>query len=81
MDSCMYLFDWDDKIMGKGIVPEGHYERIELYRERYSQGKDIFTGKPLPSIDYEQREKTEQRKAGAAIYGFTNKRVNNEVSS
>ena len=77
----MYLHNWDNKIMGKGIVPEGHYERIELYTKRYAEGKDIFTGKTFPSIEYEQREDTEKRKAGAAIYGFTNKRVNNEVSS
>ena len=81
MDSCMYLLNWDNKIMGKGIVPKGHYERIELYRERYSQGRDIFTGKKLGRIEYEQREFTEQQKADAAIYGFTNRRVNNEVSS
>ena len=72
--------------MGKGIVPEGHYERIELYRERYSQGRDIFTGKKLGKIEYDQREETEQRKADAASYGFGNKNgfkkyMNNEIPS
>ena len=65
----------------QGLIPKGHFERIELYTNRYAEGKDIFTGKSLLSIEYEQREETEKRKADAAIHGFTNKRVNNEVSS
>jgi hypothetical protein len=72
--------------MGKGIVPEGHYERIELYAERYALGQDIFTGRSLGKIEYEQREEAELRKARSASYGFGhvngfNKHVNDEVSS
>ena len=68
------------------ILPIGHIERIELYTKRYSEGRDIFTGNPLPSIEYEQREETEKRKAETAKRGLPNKHgfnqyVNNEISS
>ena len=52
---------------------EAQSNRVNLYAKRYAEGKDIFTGKPLLSIEYEQRELTEQQKADAAIYGFGNK--------
>ena len=67
-------------------LPIGHIERIELYTKRYSEGRDIFTGNPLPSIEYEQREEIEKRKAEIASRELPNKHginqyMNNEISS
>ena len=74
----------DNKIMVR--LPTGHIERIELYTERYSQSKDIFTGKKLGKVEYEQRKETEKKKAETAKRGFpnqygVNQYVNNEISS
>ena len=70
----------------KRRIVEGHQERIELYTKRYSESKNIFTGEPLSTIDYEQREETERKKAETAKRDLPNKHgfnqfVNNEISS
>ena len=72
MDSGMFIFNSDNKIMGIGkrLVAEGHSERIELYTERYALSLDIFSGEPLEGVDFEQREKAESRKSRAESYGF-----------
>ena len=67
-------------------LPIGHIERIELYRERYSQGKDIFTGEKLGKVEYKQREETERKKEETANRELPNRHginqyVNNEISS
>ena len=40
------------------VPVEGHLERIELYRERWEQGLDIWTGEPIDGIDLLQRKDT-----------------------
>ena len=46
----------------KGQVVEGQRERVELYAERYSQGQDIFTGRPLSDNELSEEEVTRRRK-------------------
>jgi len=46
----------------KGQVVEGQRERVELYAERYSQGQDIFTGRPLSDNELSEEEAVRVRK-------------------
>tara|TARA_R100000008_G_scaffold67659_1_gene44754 strand:+ start:187 stop:363 length:177 start_codon:yes stop_codon:yes gene_type:complete len=46
----------------KGHFVEGHRERVELYAERYSQGQDIFTGRPLSDNELSEEEAVRVRK-------------------
>ena len=48
--------------MKKGHFVEGHRERVALYEERYSQGQDIFTGRPLSDNELSEEEAVRVRK-------------------
>jgi len=39
--------------MKKGLPVDGHWDRVELYAERYSKRQHIYTGEPLIDQDLE----------------------------
>ena len=54
-----------------------HQERIDLYRKRYSDAKDIFTGMSLSATDYKDRK---ERGIVTNKHG-SNQYANNEICS
>jgi hypothetical protein len=64
-----------------------HQERIDLYRKRYSDAKDLFTGMSLSATDYKDRKETERLKERTNKRGIvtnkhgSNQYANNEICS
>ena len=49
--------------VGRRYVVDGHREIIELYAQRYTDGQDIFTGRPLTNNELSDEEASRMRKA------------------
>lgn len=79
----MFIFNRDNTMInkkvtkrgrGKKFVDKNHQKRIDLYTERYSLGKDLFTGDLLNEQDSKERNEVELLKIkcddGKAVKGI-----------